>query len=91
MRGVGSIKSCGFKLSHGYNLNLVVNKVPLFPLYFKLFCTYHSHMGKSKMAQVNGDVATVNGETHWSAVRVRETFLEYFKKNGHTFGGQKYT
>ena len=23
----------------------------------------------------------------WNAPRVRETFLEYFKKNGHTFGG----
>ena len=23
----------------------------------------------------------------WSAERVRQTFLDYFKKNGHTFGG----
>jgi len=22
----------------------------------------------------------------WNAVRVRKTFLEYFEKNGHTFG-----
>jgi alanyl-tRNA synthetase len=22
----------------------------------------------------------------WSAVRVRETFLDYFKQNDHTFG-----
>jgi len=28
----------------------------------------------------------VNGEHEWSAVRVRNTFLDYFKKNGHTFG-----
>lgn len=32
-------------------------------------------------------MATVeNGEEEWSAVRVRDTFLNYFKKNGHTFG-----
>jgi hypothetical protein len=30
--------------------------------------------------------ATTNGEM-WTAVRVRDTFLDYFKKNGHTFGG----
>jgi alanyl-tRNA synthetase len=26
----------------------------------------------------------------WTAVRVRETFLDYFKKNGHTFGETKH-
>jgi hypothetical protein len=25
-------------------------------------------------------------EHKWSALRVRETFLDYFKNNGHTFG-----
>lgn len=29
---------------------------------------------------------TIAGEEQWTAVRVRETFLDYFKKNGHTFG-----
>lgn len=87
MRGVGSIKIGGLILSHGYDPKLAVNKVPLFPIHFKLSCVYHSHVGKLKMAKVNSDIATVNGETHWSAVRVRETFLEYFKKNGHTFSG----
>ncbi len=29
---------------------------------------------------------SLNGEETWTAVRVRDTFLEYFKKNGHTFG-----
>ena len=31
-------------------------------------------------------MSLTNGEVHWSAVRVRDTFLDYFKKNGHTFG-----
>lgn len=26
------------------------------------------------------------GKEEWPASRVRETFLDYFKKNGHTFG-----
>lgn len=25
-------------------------------------------------------------QNEWSAVRVRDTFLQYFKDNGHTFG-----
>jgi alanyl-tRNA synthetase len=24
--------------------------------------------------------------SEWTALRVRETFLDYFKQNGHTFG-----
>lgn len=32
-------------------------------------------------------MASLRGEQHeWSAVRVRNTFLDYFKNNGHTFG-----
>jgi hypothetical protein len=32
-------------------------------------------------------MASIAGEKHkWNAVHVRETFLDYFKKNGHTFG-----
>src|ERR1700761_8028113 len=32
-------------------------------------------------------MATLTEEKHeWSATRVRDTFIEYFKKNGHTFG-----
>lgn len=28
----------------------------------------------------------MGSQEQWPAARVRETFLEYFKKNGHTFG-----
>jgi len=31
-------------------------------------------------------MSTHVGQEQWTANRVRETFLEYFKKNGHTFG-----
>jgi alanyl-tRNA synthetase len=27
-----------------------------------------------------------SNSSDWTAPRVRETFLDYFKKNGHTFG-----
>lgn len=28
-------------------------------------------------------------QQEWPAVRVRDTFLDYFKERGHTFGMQK--
>jgi alanyl-tRNA synthetase len=31
-------------------------------------------------------MSLVDEQHEWGAKRVRETFLEYFKKNGHTFG-----
>lgn len=32
-------------------------------------------------------MASLVDEQHeWNAVRVRQTFLDYFKENGHTFG-----
>lgn len=31
-------------------------------------------------------MSTLAGQEQWTASRVRETFLDYFKKNGHTFG-----
>lgn len=36
--------------------------------------------GSSSMASL------VNEQHEWSALRVRQTFLDYFKQNGHTFG-----
>lgn len=33
-------------------------------------------------------MASDNGSgSEWTAHRVRDTFLDYFKQNGHTFGG----
>ena len=34
----------------------------------------------------SAEMSTPAGDQQWSAVRVRDTFLDYFKKNGHTFG-----
>lgn len=30
--------------------------------------------------------STISAEEPWTASRVRDTFLGYFKQNGHTFG-----
>jgi len=30
--------------------------------------------------------STVDKDVKWPAAKVRDTFLEYFQKNGHTFG-----
>lgn len=41
----------------------------------------HNHIGETlKMA------STISAKEQWPASRVRDTFLDYFKKNGHTFG-----
>lgn len=34
-------------------------------------------------------MASDTSRSEWTAPRVRETFLEYFKQNGHTFGASK--
>ena len=31
-------------------------------------------------------MSSQNAEEQWTALRVRETFLDYFKERGHTFG-----
>jgi alanyl-tRNA synthetase len=31
-------------------------------------------------------MSLVDEQHEWGAKKVRETFLDYFKKNGHTFG-----
>lgn len=30
--------------------------------------------------------SVIDKDVKWPAVKVRETFLDYFQKNGHTFG-----
>src|SRR4051812_29967627 len=42
------------------------------------------HSGLRTMASL------VTEKHEWTAVRVRDTFLDYFKKNGHTFGGSSH-
>lgn len=49
--------------------------------------TVHSRISKSSLTRSSATMASLVNEQHeWNAVRVRQTFLDYFKENGHTFG-----
>lgn len=78
MRGLKIFESsCGVtsRLSYGYSR--LFSKHPQFailPAFYNTsqqFVSTTPHMGSQEQ---------------WPAARVRETFLEFFKKNGHTFG-----
>ena len=71
------VRSCGAFLSHSISLKLGNNK-PL--IFFK-----HEPL---RDVQCFGSNCPRMGSTteKWPAVRVRDTFIEFFKKNGHTFG-----
>ena len=71
------VRSCGAFLSHSISLKPGNNK-PL--IFFK-----HEPL---RDVQCFGSNYPRMGSTteKWPAVRVRDTFIEFFKKNGHTFG-----
>ena len=74
MRVVKVWKSCGVALSHEYSRAFYsVNKA-------------NTPQGQRQQGRHFRMATTANEGEHWSAVRVRDTFLDYFKKNGHTFG-----
>ena len=71
------MRSCGQILSHRVSLKLGNNK-PLTLLKHETF----------RDVQCSGSNYPRMGSTteKWPAVRVRDTFIDFFKKNGHTFG-----
>ena len=75
MRKVGFVKGCELVLSHNYK---------------RLFVTHlllrSCNISTERINRTKITMAAVDGEVKWSALHVRNTFLEYFKKNGHTFG-----
>ena len=49
------------------------------------FCAFPSALLLSP--RLHATMASIVDQEHeWSAVRVRNTFLDYFKERGHTFG-----
>ena len=50
----------------------------------------HSNPKKS-IVQIVRMASTTSAEEQWTASRVRDTFLGYFKQHGHTFGMVNFT
>lgn len=80
MRGLRVASNCGLSLSHG-SPNALQHR-------YKLTApTLRRNPNRQQffVNQYRMD-STVGEEAKWSALRVRETFLDFFKSNGHTFG-----
>lgn len=71
------MRSCGVALSHGLHI-------------YGHTCLPHviqrTHIPKRCMIKVFKMSSTTGEKEQWPALLVRETFLDFFKKNGHTFG-----
>ena len=78
MRGVRVLRGgCNVttRLSHGYSRLFSNHPVTLDAPSFPLPIRQHSSRA-----------VKMGSQEQWPAAKVRETFLEYFRKNGHTFG-----
>ena len=70
------MRSCGLILSHSIPLKSYT-KPPIFSKHRYLHDTQYL---------VNKFPEMGSTKEEWPAVRVRDTFIEFFKRNGHTFG-----
>lgn len=80
MRGLKVLKSgrqlkVTPRLSHGYSRLFSKHPEILNAPFLPLFIRQHSSRA-----------VKMGSQEQWPAARVRETFLDYFQKNGHTFG-----
>ena len=79
MRGVKVVRTCGVSVGYGYSrLFHAANKPP------RLALLKITQIGRRMITECQ--MASTKTEEQWDAVRVRNTFLDFFKKNGHTFG-----
>ena len=75
MLEVTVVRSCGFlPLSHGCSRAIW----PLLPTLV--------HQNFTRFRKFGSTLPKMGSTEQWSAVRVRETFIDYFKKKKHTFG-----
>ena len=74
MRGVNTLRSCGLSLlSHG-RVRVFCPKLPT-----------HQHNFPTSI-RYSTTTPNMGSTEQWPAVRVRDTFIDYFKKKEHTFG-----
>jgi len=79
MQGVKVVERCGVSAGYGYSRSFhAVSKPP------RLAVPKITRIGRRMITELK--MATTNSGEQWSAVRVRNTFLDFFKRNGHTFG-----
>lgn len=71
------MRSCGIALSHGLH---IYGHTSL-PRVLR-----RTHIPSRCMITVFKMSTTTGEKEQWPALLVRETFLDFFKKNGHTFG-----
>lgn len=71
------MRSCGIALSHGLHI-YGHTSLP--------HVLRRTHIPRRCMITVFKMSSTTGEKEQWPALLVRETFLDFFKKNGHTFG-----
>lgn len=52
----------------------------------RIGATLHNHPLQLRYRHAIAMASTQDGEQQWPAAKVRSTYLEYFKKQEHTFG-----
>jgi len=83
----------GYRVTHfAYSkLNTFLNPALCFTIRRQHFSSRSSQLRSIKPSKRHDPfpirmTSSVEQQHEWNAVRVRKTFLEYFEKNGHTFG-----
>lgn len=80
MREVKVVKGFCSRLSHTPFIKYVYN------FHGNPFASVRRLAHSKNSVRQSSIMSTTAGEEQWTALLVRETFLDYFKKNGHTFG-----
>lgn len=71
------MRSCGIALSHGLHIYGHTSLPHVLP---------RTHIPKRCMIKVFKMSSKTGEKEQWPALLVRETFFDFFKKNGHTLG-----
>ena len=74
------VRSCGLCLSHGHLSYILQPRV-----------SYHNcAIRKTNISYSVGQTSNMGSTEQWPAIKVRNTFIQFFEKNGHKFGTSKF-